>query len=552
MTLSNHPFRTTLACLATFLTPLLPARAQTAAPFSNHLVPVGSAAAAKGNDETSEPVRDGLQQGMKPPILLIGREGGEVLSQAQKAVREAEKHFQYGKFYIQEGKKEDARREFDLAIDILLDVPETAPDRTVVEKKFEELSRLIYRYDIDSLDSGVSKDNPVYVQSPLPGLLDQSFPVDPRQKDKALAQMASTPSELPLVVNDAVLSFINYFTSERGSKVLYAGLKRSGRYKDMISRILDEEGVPQELIYLAQAESAFVPRAVSLKAAAGMWQFVRSRGGEYGLESTKESDERLDPEKATRAAARHLRDLYKQLGDWHLAMAAYNCGPYCVERAVQRTGYADFWELRTRRVLPKETMNYVPAILAMAIVSKNLQNYGLQQVQMDSAIEYDTVKMSAPTSLALIADAADLPVSEIRELNPSLLKTTAPSGYTVRVPKSRGSLVLASLDSVPEEKRLSWRLHKILDGETLASIARQYSTAPDSIVAANSRLGTTFFSSPERGEMLLIPTAPRPEPAVKGASQARSRNVRSYAGTKRGTARVASISVKSKSQRASR
>src|SRR5437764_9724710 len=132
----------------------------------------------------------------------------------------------------------------------------------------------------------------------------------------------------------------------------------------MIRRIFDQEGVPQELIHLAQAESGFLARAKSRKAAVGMWQFLAWRGREYGLDQTAYSDDRLDPEKATQAAARHLHDLYNEFGDWYLAMAAYNCGPGCVERAVQRTGYADFWELRAHNALPRETQNYVPLILA--------------------------------------------------------------------------------------------------------------------------------------------------------------------------------------------
>jgi membrane-bound lytic murein transglycosylase D len=491
---------------------------------------------------------------IKPPAILVSKElAPEAGSQAQRAVREAEKHFQYGKFFLQESKTAEARGEFDQAIDVLLDVPESVADRSIVEKKFEELIRVIHRYDVDSLGSGISPESPVFVQSTLPEILDMTFPIDPRLKDKALAQVAATSSQLPLTVNDAVLSYINYFTSERGRKVIYFGLKRAGKYRAMISRILDEEGVPQELIHLAQAESGFVPRAVSRAAATGMWQFIRSRGTEYGLESSNLYDQRLDPEKATRAAAKHLRDLYSQLGDWYLAMAAYNCGPYCVERAVQRTGYADFWTLRARSVLPRETMNYVPAILAMAIVSKNLQAYGLEPVDPDPTLEYDSVKVTSATNLGLIADAADVPPSEIRDLNPSLLKNLAPQGYDVRVPKSKGNTVLAALEAVPADKRGSWRLHRVGEGDTLASIAKRYSTAAGSIVTVNSRLDSAFFESPENGEVLLIPASTQPEPSAartarKGTAKRgyvqSARTVRKSNG-----ARVTSVSAQTRSRK---
>ena len=229
--------------------------------------------------------------------------------------------------------------------------------------------------------------------------------------------MAATVSQLPLSVNDAVLGYINYF-SNRGHKTLIAATQRSGRYRPMIQRILDEEGVPQELIHLAQAESGFIPRAVSRKAAGGMWQFLAWRGQEYGLMQTRYTDDRMDPEKATRAAAHHLHDLYNEFGDWYLAIAAYNCGPGVVEKAVERTGYADFWELRARGVLPAETTNYVPIILAMTIMEKNAAEYGLEDVQFDPPLEYDTIDVTAPTSLALVADITDTSMTQLAGIEP--------------------------------------------------------------------------------------------------------------------------------------
>ncbi len=238
-------------------------------------------------------------------------------------------------------------------------------------------------------------------------------------------------------MNDTVLSYINYF-SGKGHRTIVAGLERAGKYRPMIERVLREEGVPLELIHLAQAESGFMPRALSNMAAAGMWQFVKFRGQQYGLNQTAYTDDRLDPEKATRAAARHLKDLYNQFGNWYLAIGAYNCGPGCVERAVERTGYADFFELRARRAIPVETTNYVPIILAMTIMTKNAKEYGLDEVVPQAPLEYDTVEMNATTNLELIGDLTDTPVSQLLDLNPALLKSVAPDGYEVRVPKGSG------------------------------------------------------------------------------------------------------------------
>src|SRR6185369_7663324 len=189
---------------------------------------------------------------------------------------------------------------------------------------------------------------------------------------------------------------------------------------------LKEEGVPQDLIYLAQAESGFHPLALSRAGARGMWQFMGSRAKGYGLERNWWMDERQDPEKSTRAAARHLKDLYNQFGDWWLAMAAYNSGAGNVQRAVQRTGYADFWELYRRNVLPKETKNYVPIIVAMTIVAKNPAQYGLNDVAIEPPLEPDVVKTNYAVDLRLVAEAVDAPVEDIAELNPALIRRVTP------------------------------------------------------------------------------------------------------------------------------
>lgn len=465
----------------------------------------------------------------RPASLLIPTaQETQPKSQVQKALQEAEKHFQYGKFCIQEGKFDQARVEFDTALNVLIDLPADLPDRSTAEQRFEELIRLIHRYDLDHLGSSAAHDEPVYTQSPLEQILELTFPVDPRLKDRVAAQIEAAQSQLPLAVNDAVLSYISYFTNPKGSRTLLAGLRRSGRYRDMIFRIFAEEGIPRELIHIAQAESGFAPMAVSHKSATGMWQFMRSRGHEYGLTTSPLHDDRLDPEKATRAAAQHLRDLYNQTGDWLLAMAAYNCGPGCVERAVQRTGYADYWELRARNAIPKDTRSYVPAILAMAIVSNNLEEYGLTAPALEPALVYDTVEIDAPTNLGLIADAADIPVAELRELNPALIRGIAPQGVQVRVPHGKAAEVLAALDSVPVESRKAWRMHRVCSGDTLASIAKRYAAPAASIVKVNSRLSESFFESPRRGELILIPAKEVPvRSAVRKSTARRSTAVRS-------------------------
>ncbi len=416
-------------------------------------------------------------------------------------IREAEERFEAGKKAYQQGDMALARREFNRAVDILLSAPDNLPDRGRLERRLDRMVDAIFRYDVNGMGSGEDADKVVFDKSPLDGILEMTFPTDPALKPKVKEEIAATASQLPLEESDSVISYIHFFSTERGRKILVAGLRRAGRYRPLIQRILAEEGLPQELIYLAQIESGFLPRAVSYKSAVGMWQFVQWRGREYGLMQTSATDDRLDPEKATRAAARHLKDLYNQFGDWYLAMAAYNCGPGCVDRAVQRTGYADFWKLRELHVLPKDTENYVPAILAVTIMAKNAKDYGLDGIDEEAPVEYDTVALDAPTNLALVADAIERPVSEIRELNPALLRGSAPAGYQLRVPKGTAAALMAALEQVPASRRASARMHRVERGETLAAIARRYGSAPAAILAANSNV----IDAPEVGDVLIIP-----------------------------------------------
>ena len=288
------------------------------------------------------------------------------------------------------------------------------------------------------------------------------------------------------MMTDQVAGFINYF-STRGRGTVERALARSGRYEDMIRRTLKEEGVPQDLIYLAQAESGFHPLAVSRAGARGMWQFMGSRAKGYGLERSWWIDDRQDPEKATRAAAHHLKDLYKQFGDWYLAMAAYNSGPGTVQSAVKRTGYADFWQLYRRNVLPKETRNYVPIIVAVTIMAKNPAQYGLDSVVKEKPVPYDTVKIDYPIDLRLAAECVDATTSDLLDLNPSLLRLTTPKDheFELHLPAGTADKFQTTVASIPADKRVWWRYHKVQAGETLAAIARTYHTTPTAIAEAN-------------------------------------------------------------------
>ena len=333
-----------------------------------------------------------------------------------------------------------------------------------------------------------------------------SVPEDFDLEGAGQERLKNTKSELPVVLNSQVAQFINYFTGRRGKKTVVRTLERAGAYRDMIERILEEEGVPQEMFHLAQAESGFRPKARSRARATGMWQFMKFRGRQYGLRQDKYIDERYDPEKATRAAARHLLDLYIQFGDWYLAMAAYNGGPNRVRRAVERTKSYDFWTHSRRRLLRRETRNYVPIILAMTYVGKNLDMYGIEIKDPAPPFEYDTIETDSEIHLDLIADIAGTTAETIKQLNPALLRSaTPPYSYDLRLPQGAGETFVSELRTIPKEKRLAWRRHKVQEGDSLAAIAKRYRVQQPQILAHNQVQDEGLAA----GSWITIPTPPK-------------------------------------------
>jgi membrane-bound lytic murein transglycosylase D len=252
-----------------------------------------------------------------------------------------------------------------------------------------------------------------------------------------------------------------------------------------------------------------------------MWQFMSSRARGYGLQHNLWVDERQDPEKATRAAAHHLKDLYNQFGDWYLAMAAYNSGPGSVQSAVKRTGYADFWELYKRNVLPKETRNYVPIILAVTIMAKNPAQYGLDNIVPEQPVPFDAVKIDYSVDLRLVAQCLDVSPATLQDLNPSLLRLTTPKdqGFELRLPLGTRERYLAAIEPIPPQMRVWWRYHEVAQGDTLASIARTYRTGLQAIEQEN-RLQPDDELRPD--SKLIIPIPPGKHAATEdGASYAR-------------------------------
>jgi membrane-bound lytic murein transglycosylase D len=491
----SAPLAATLACQSAQKTSFLP-NAKAEAPA---LVAAGSPpdphqqrAAAAAEPQSKPAVAQALQ--VDPVGDLIAR---------------VEKEYQSGQDNYRAGHLEAAKQYFDSAFNQLLGSGFDLRSDDRLERELDRILDGVNGLELAALQQGDGFAEQKSEPAPIDEANELTPAVDENVKATAEAEIKSTHSDLPLMMTDQVAGYINYF-STRGRGTVERALARSGRYEDMIRRTLREEGVPQDLIYLAQAESGFQPLAVSRAGARGMWQFMGSRAKGYGLERSWWVDDRQDPEKATRAAAHHLKDLYNQFGDWYLAMAAYNSGPGTVQSAVKRTGYADFWELYSRSVLPKETRNYVPIIVAVTIMAKNPAQYGLDSVVKEKPVRYDTVKIDYPIDLRLAAECVDATASDLLDLNPSLLRLTTPKDreFELHLPAGTADKFQTAVASIPADKRVWWRYHKVQGGETLAAIARTYHTTPKAIAEANDLNNGPNNNSLAPETRLIIPIAP--------------------------------------------
>jgi membrane-bound lytic murein transglycosylase D len=401
-------------------------------------------------------------------------------------IQQVESTYAKGDADYRKGKLPEAKAEFDLAVDLMLTSGIEIKSSVRLQEEFDHIIDSVNALEMEALKQGngfVAKEEP----TPADVASDVTFEVDPNFVAKAKAELATTKSDLPLMVNDYVAAYINFFANtQKGHNTLLHSFQRGGRYKAMIQRVMAEEGVPQDLIYLAVAESGFNPRALNGKSGAGgMWQFMPH--GNYGLARNAYVDERFDPEKSTRAYARYMKFIYDQLGDWYLSMAGYDWGSGNVQRAVQKTGYADFWELYKRHNLPAETQNYVPEILAAIIIANHPTQYGFDDVTLDPPVLTDTVTINYSVNLRLVADIVKAPMEEMTALNPSLLRTVTPpdASFDLHLPAGTAGLFEKQIALIPEAKRNAWRFHQVAAGETLASVAREYRISVAELAAAN-------------------------------------------------------------------
>jgi membrane-bound lytic murein transglycosylase D len=429
------------------------------------------------------------------PLEVFGQAAGQASSQQTQAIiDQAESYFRQGQEAFAKGERDAARNLFDQALDTVLRPGMNLRANSTLDSYYRDLVDRIHRFEAHPEDDHSPDERAEIVE---PSLLDELSKID----DNELAMV--TPDGVKIFgkydfdfsVAPPVLQFINFFVSGRGRSTMNIGLQRSGRYRQMAEKIFKEERVPLDLIWLAQAESVWKPNALSHAAAKGIWQFIPATGTRFGLAQTAWIDQRSHPELSTRAAARYLRWLHDHFaGDWLLAMAAYNSGENRVDSAIARCGYADFWEIHRRGLLPQETRNYVPIILSIIIISKNQKRYGFD-VNPDPPLNYELVELPDQTDLKVIADLIGVPYETVQDLNPELRRGVSPPDqrYRIKLPKGLKKQFEIAYAELPEDQRVR---RIAVPREEVAETGRPtYRTA---LVSYKVRRGDTLFSLARR------------------------------------------------------
>jgi membrane-bound lytic murein transglycosylase D len=436
-------------------------------------------------------------------------------AEIQRIIERSNGYFQSGEANFRDGNYDKARREYDRSIDIVLESGLGVRTDARLQQYYQNLIDLVFQRQMTLLSGGVAPAAKAalsqgdvaqngqppaqdgdrgfgqqdYVPSPLDELTKLKLTEEETKdvtEEQTQSAVAAAKLDFKFKPNALVQGFINYYTG-RGRASMEQGLRRSGRFIAMARKIFKEEGVPQDIVWLGQVESAWSPVARSWAAAVGLWQFIPATGARYGLRQDYYVDERSSFEKATRASARYLKWLANRYdGNWELAMAAYNSGEGRIDSAIARSGYADFWEIYSRGLIPQETRNYVPNILATIIIAKNPEKYGFSNVS-EPALTYDYVKVNNIVDLRLVSDATDTPYDYLQMLNPDLKRGITPPGvdHLLRLPTGKGKLLASALTRIPVEKRGSWRMLTAQNGDTFESIGRRTGVSAAAIEQVN-------------------------------------------------------------------
>jgi membrane-bound lytic murein transglycosylase D len=425
-----------------------------------------------------------------------------------KIIARAEDHFRKGKLNLEDNKREQARDEFDRAVDSILESGLDVRASQKLQTYYLELVERIYREEVPLQNAPAANTSLVAqnTQTPPPppqiGFSEQKFepsPLDELSKlvlspeeervsdaDVLALEQAKQNVNFSFTINPLIQQYINYYQG-RGRSTMEAGLRRSGQYMKLARQIFASEGVPVDITWLGQVESAWKPKAVSWAAASGLWQFVPSTGSRFGLRQSAWIDERNSFEQATRASAQYLKWLSNRYnGNWELAIAAYNTGEGNIDRAISRAGTANFWVIYP--YIYQETRNYVPNILATILIAKNPEKYGFKGIKPDSPMSYDRVQVSSATSLQLVADSVDVDVDYIRSLNPELRRDVTPrdEAYNIRVPAGRSKQLAAILKRIPGDRRDTARVISVAPGEDLQAVATRTGFSPAQLQSMNT------------------------------------------------------------------
>ncbi len=434
-------------------------------------------------------------------------------------IAEADANLKSGLAAADQGDLETARVSFDRAVDRLTSFPGGAlADPRVAEAYRRTLETVQVR---EAELAAVAEDEPAGEPAAIDAVASlpvSDAPASPETVARAVAAVEAETFDLPIELNDAVLSCIDLYQG-RLRDWFEESLSRGQAYLPQFRRVFAEEGLPQDLAYVALVESAFKTSAYSRAKARGVFQFVSSTGRRYGLTVDPWVDERGNPDKATRAAAQYLKDLHELFGDWNLALAGYNAGEGKVLRGMARYRKTDFWQLRRTRALRPETKNYVPLIHAAVVIAKAPERYGFT-ITAGTRPEWETVAVDGAWDMRIVSECTGTPVETLRELNPELrrLATPADRRYDLRVPPGRGVGLGDCLAAQPADKRVSYRTLVVRRGQTLASIARAHGVSAQLVAETN-------YLSPGRrlrpGTELVIPVSPgKPKAAARAAASA--------------------------------
>ena len=427
-----------------------------------------------------------------------------VTSAADKLISTADAHLKAGLQLLDEGHLTRAREELDKAVDVYLTAPGGAYAEPRVAEAYRRTLEAVHLRELEALAAGDGFTE----MPPEPASIDEvgelavtEQPVTDETRRTAEEAVREEENDITVALNDSVLSCIELY--QRGLRTWFTeALARGGRYLPAIRQVFAAEGIPKDLAYVALVESAFKTGALSRAKAKGVWQFMPATGREYGLNQDWWVDERSNPEKATRAAARYLKALHQMFGDWSLALAAYNAGPGKVARGIGRYKTNDYWSLRRTRALKRETKNYVPMIHAAIVVAKAPEKYGFS-FEPEPALAYDTVPIRTAVDLRTISECAETTLDTVRTLNPELRRLATPSrSFDLNVPAGKGTALLECLDKIPADQRVRFRTHTVARGQTLASIARRHGVRAADIAQAN---GLANGQAVRKGAELIIP-----------------------------------------------